>query len=247
MSMAGLHVADIGSDLADLAPSTDRYAQRFSGPTGNWLLSRQTNALRTLIAPWPGSEVLDVGGGHGQIAAPLIADGHIVRVHASCEAALGRARRLDPQPDLGVGPLMPLPYPDRSFDVVTSFRLLAHIGDWQGLLDEFCRVARKAVIVDFPIPAGANTFQPILLGLKKSLETETRSFATIATREIVARGAANGFPLSEHIGQFVLPMVVHRTLRQPWLSERSERLLASAGLAHWLGSPVVLALWRPDI
>lgn len=55
-------IVDIGSEQADLDASTDRYAKRFAGPSGAWLLSRQTEALRQLIGSDSGARVLDVGG-----------------------------------------------------------------------------------------------------------------------------------------------------------------------------------------
>lgn len=236
-------IADIGSAEADLDPSTERYARRFEGPAGAWLLSRQTDALRRLIAPWPGATVLDIGGGHGQVATPLIEDGHRVLVHASSEAALGRIRTT-PGLETMVGPLTELPYPDRSFDVVTSFRILAHIGDWQRLLTEMARVAKKAVIVDFPIPGGANLLEPLLFGLKKRIEGDTRRYQTITRREVRACLATAGFPETRAVGQFVLPMVLHRKLGRPALSGPLEGALRATGLASVLGTPVVLSATR---
>ncbi len=234
-------VADIGSSQADLDASTDRYAKRFGGSGGVWLLSRQTAALRSLIGEDRGARVLDVGGGHGQIAAPLLEDGHSVTVHASSEAALGQVRRLDhPNLALSTGGLMPLPFADGSFDVVTSFRIMAHIGDWRGYLAELARVARQAVIVDFPIPSGANALAPLLFGLKKKIEGDTRRFDTIRradARDVLEQA---GFTPTGEIGQFVVPIVVHRKLAMPRLSAALERACGGIGLASMLGTPVVL-------
>lgn len=236
-------IADIGSDQADLDPSTDRYARRFEGPAGRWLLSRQTAALRALIAPWPGASVLDVGGGHGQVAAPLLDDGHPVQIHASSKDALGRAAAL-PGTRIAVGPLTSLPYADRSFDVVTSFRILAHIGDWEGLLSELARVARHAVIVDFPLPGGANALEPLLFGLKKKIEGDTRRYQAIPRHAVAACLSRNGFPRQASIGQFVLPMVLHRKLNRPGISSALEAALGAVGLAKIVGTPVVFRAAR---
>ncbi|WP_428929731.1 class I SAM-dependent methyltransferase [Marinibacterium sp. SX1] len=236
-------IADIGSDQADLAPSTAQYARRFEGPTGSWLLSRQTEALRRLIAPWPGASVLDVGGGHGQVAAPLVADGHPVQVHATSAQALGRAADM-PGVVTGTGPLMPLPHADGAFDIVTSFRILAHIGDWPAYLAELTRVARRAVIVDFAIPGGVNALEPLLFGVKKKIEGDTRRYAAIPRREICARLAELGFADQQTVGQFVLPMVLHRKLKQPGLSSALEGSLRAIRLDRLVGTPVVLCAAR---
>lgn len=245
MSAIAPAVADIGSDQPDLDPSTERYARRFEGRAGEWLLSRQTAALRQLIAPWPNAQVLDVGGGHGQVAAPLLKDGHRVRVRASSEAALGRVRKL-PTVETEVGRLTALPHADRSFDVVTSFRVLAHVGDWRTLLDEMARVARHAVIVDFPIPGGVNALEPLLFGLKKRVEGDTRRFETMSRRDVRDCLAAKGLGHVRAVGQFVLPMVLHRKLNRPAVSGALERSLAATGLGAALGTPVILCAARRD-
>lgn len=244
---AATRVADIGSEQADLDPSTDRYARRFEGPAGAWLLSRQTNALRQLIAKWPQSTVLDIGGGHGQVATPLLEDGHHVCVLASSEVALGQIHALSSKNlSSKIGKLTVLPYPDRSFDVVTSFRILAHIGAWRGLLREMARVARYAVIVDFPIPAGANALEPFLFGLKRRVEGDTRRFQTISRREVRDCLAELSFTEMNAIGQFVLPMVFHRKLGRPGLSDKLERGLKGIGLGQLIGTPVVLCATRKE-
>jgi ubiquinone/menaquinone biosynthesis C-methylase UbiE len=240
-------ISDIGSSYADLDASTDRYANRFRGKAGEWLLSRQTRGLRKLIGADRGASVLDVGGGHGQIAAPLLDDGHAVTVHASSDAALGQVRRLNhPGLTLSTGPLMPLPFPDRDFAIVTSFRIMAHIGDWRRYLAELARVARQAVIVDFPIPSGANALEPLLFGLKKRLEGDTRRFDTIRKAEVRRTLKAAGFPHVTEIGQFVLPIVLHRKLGMPRFSSVLERTCAGVGLASALGTPVILRADRSN-
>jgi SAM-dependent methyltransferase len=247
MSSRNAPVADIGSDQPDLDPSTERYARRFEGPAGEWLLSCQTAALRRLIAPWPAARVLDIGGGHGQIAGPLLADGHHVRVFATSEAALGRLRSLPhPRLETGVGSLAALPHSDQSFDVVTAFRILAHVGDREAFLAELCRVARHAVIVDFPIPGGVNALEPLLFGLKKRLEGDTRRYQTMSRREVGDCLAAHGFGDVHAIGQFVLPMVLHRKLGRPAVSGALERCFGAAGLGAAIGTPVVLRTTRKE-
>ena len=241
-------IADIGSEQADLDPSTDRYARRFEGPAGEWLLSRQTEALRELISPWPGATVLDIGGGHGQIARPLLEDGFSVRVRASTEEALGRVAALDhPNLEIETGSLFRLPQPDRSVDIVTSFRILAHIGKWQMLLQEMARVARQAVIVDFPIPGGANALEPLFFGLKKRTEGDTRRYQTIRRSDVRSCLADQGLTDFSEIGQFVLPMVLHRKLGSPAISSTLEGCLRVFRLPSAIGTPVVLRASREKV
>lgn len=237
-------VADIGSAEADLDPSSDRYAARFSGPAGEWMLSVQTDAIRKMIAPWKGGTVLDVGGGHGQVARPLLADGHDVTVLSSSEAAYGQAARLDPAPRLVTGDLMDPPFPDQIFDVVTAVRMMAHVGDWERFLAGLCRVARHAVIIDYPTPGGANVLEPLLFGLKKRFEGDTRKFATMKKADVRAAFSARDFECSDERGQFVVPMVVHRKLKAPAISGAFEGMLGAVGLSTLVGTPVVACARR---
>ena len=129
---------------------------------------------------------------------------------------------------------------------MTSFRILAHVGDWRGLLSELARVARHAVIVDFPIPGGVNALEPLLFGLKKRVEGDTRRFETMSRREVRGCLAAQGFTDIRTIGQFVLPMVLHRKLGRPAISGALERGLGATGLAATVGTPVILRAARRD-
>ena len=235
-----LGVADIGSDQADLDPSTDRYAKRFQGVAGTWLLSRQTKALEHVLGDTRGA-VLDVGGGHGQIAPVLLDKGCDVTVHASTERALLQASKLSSNRlTLSTGSLRQLPFEDQSFDVVTSFRIMAHIGDWRSFLSELMRVAKSAVVIDYPISGGMNALQPLLFQFKRMMEGDTRKFDTISTKEIRDVLAESGFADVASFEQFVLPMVVHRKLKSAKFSETSEGFLRALGFHRYFGTPVVL-------
>ena len=106
-------------EQADVESSSEEYARRFGGPVGRWFLATQTRVtLDALAGLPPGSTVLDVGGGHAQVAPPLIEAGYRVSV-AGSEAACGR--RLVPWTSVGlcrfdVADLLHLPYDAGAFD-----------------------------------------------------------------------------------------------------------------------------------
>ena len=139
-------------ETADIHTSSDEYATRFAGAAGAWMLAVQEKITRRLLRGFEGASVLDVGGGHGQLAVPLARDGWNVTVLGSDESCRHRVREVV---DSGacrfvVGNAIALPFPDKSFDAVLCFRLLTHCERWPELVRELCRVARKAVIVDYP-------------------------------------------------------------------------------------------------
>jgi ubiquinone/menaquinone biosynthesis C-methylase UbiE len=233
-------------ETADIETSSEGYAARFSGPVGTWMLGVQERIVRRLLAELPGGTVLDVGGGHGQLASPLAASGRQLTVlgsDASC------SRRLAPEIAAGsvrfvVGDVLALPYPDRSFDAVLCFRLLPHCDAWERLVAELCRVARAAVIVDYPTDESLNRVAPLLFGAKKRIEGNTRTFTLFRHRDVAQAFAAAGWQIARREPQFFLPMVLHRSLGCRPCSEALEAAGGALGLTRRWGSPVI-ALARP--
>lgn len=241
-------VADAGhggvrEPAPDLVSSSDSYALRFAGLTGAWLLSRQTAAIAELMAPWQAASVLDVGGGHAQVTPFLAEAGHRVTTLVSGEEAASRLRRIsEGTANIVIGDLSAPPLPDRSVDVAVSMRMMAHVEDWQRFLAGLCRVARDAVIIDFPNPAGANALSPLLFGAKKQIEKDTRQYRNIPIAEVAQAFAAQGFEADAHVGQFVLPMAFHRAVKKPGLSRLLEQ--AVSPLSRRYGNPVILRARR---
>jgi ubiquinone/menaquinone biosynthesis C-methylase UbiE len=147
---------------ADISTSSEDYARRFSGAVGGWFVETQARITLGVLGALPrGASILDVGGGHAQIAPALIEAGYEVTVvgsHPVCSA------RLEPWISTGrcrfeVADLRALRYPNASFDAVVCFRLLPHSVSWKGLIRELCRVARRSVVVDYR-RCGAPTSSP---------------------------------------------------------------------------------------
>ena len=75
LDVAPRRSADV-PERADVETSSEGYARRFAGPVGRYFLKVQEEITLRLLAPWPRARVLDVGGGHAQLAPPLVAQGH---------------------------------------------------------------------------------------------------------------------------------------------------------------------------
>ena len=140
------------TETADIETSSDDYAQRFSGEIGLWFLKVQEEVTLKMISPWPGATILDVGGGHGQLTGSLIDNGYRVSVLGSAEVCKKRIQEFIDRGlcEFTTGNIIELPYPDKAFDIVISFRLLPHVTKWKQLIRELTRVARRAVVVDYP-------------------------------------------------------------------------------------------------
>jgi len=231
---------------ADVETSSEAYARRFSGPVGRFFLERQAAVTLELLRGFPGASVLDVGGGHGQLTGPLVEAGYAVTVLGSdpaCESRVrgytesGRARFL-------AGDLLAPPLPDGSFDVAVSYRLLPHVARWPELVAGLCRLARKAIVVDYPTRRSVNAGAAPFFGLKKGVEGDTRPFTVFADDEIAGAFASGGFAVTGRRPQFLLPMALHRALGSAALARGLEAAAAALGLTRLLGSPVILRLER---
>ncbi len=231
---------------ADLHSASAEYAARFSGPAGKWLLGVQERIVLSRLKACSNCKILDVGGGHGQIAQPLVSHGYSVRVFGSSVDALTQVRELNQKGrcEVDSGDILNIPYPERHYDVVTCFRLVPHSIDWKNLVGELCRVAKRTVIIDYPVRHSVNALTPLLFGAKKGFEGNTRHFLLFSDNEINEVFVENGFRCVSLTKQFFFPMVIHRALKSPTFSSFIEWFPRVVGLTHLWGSPVIAEFER---
>jgi methyltransferase family protein len=233
-------------ETADIETASDDYARRFAGRVGEYFLEIQARATLDLLSPWPGARLLEVGGGHAQIAPSLVRRKHPLTVTGSDESCRSRLDRL-----LTPGgfqfircDMLRLPFRDREFDVVLAFRLLPHVERWKDLIREMCRVASAAVIVDYPEVMSFNAVQRLFFGWKKAIERNTRPFRCFRRRELSGEFAAHGFSSPEFRPELFFPMVLHRAAGSAGFSRAAEAPARALGLTALFGSPVVLRVVR---
>jgi 2-polyprenyl-3-methyl-5-hydroxy-6-metoxy-1,4-benzoquinol methylase len=231
---------------ADVETSSDAYARRFAGPVGRFFLDVQVRTTLELLRPFAGASILDVGGGHGQLALPLAEAGHPVTVLGSRESCGDRLGELvaNGRAAFRAGDLLHAPWPDRAFDVVLAFRLLPHVARWPELLAELARLARRAVVVDYPTARSVNAVSGAFFSMKKEVEGDTRPFTVFRDSEVASAFAAAGFVVTARRPQFLLPMALHRALGIAPASRLVEGGLRVTGLTRAFGSPVILRLER---
>ena len=233
-------------ETPDIETSSEGYARRFSGAIGSWLLNVQEEATLRLLAPYPGARILDVGGGHGQLTSALIRNGFRVTVLGSADVCQLRIEKFvaEKRCSFKVGNILDLPFPKQAFDIVVSYRLLPHVSRWNQFVSELSRVAKTAVIVDYPAICSVNYVTPFIFPLKKRLEGNTRPFTCFKEAELLEAFKANSFARAERYPEFFLPMVLHRVLKMPRLSSAAEEICRLSGLTSLFGSPVILKLVR---
>lgn len=222
-------------ETADIETSSPQYAQRFSGEVGAWFLERQlTFTKKLLLSPAP-STILDIGGGHAQLANPLSSEGHSVTVIGSDDSC---STLLSSTVSFVKGNLIQLPFGDNSFDTVLCFRFISHCESWRQLISEASRVARKQVIIEFPIYCSINALAPMLFSIKKNIEKDTRTFTLFSQREIVNEFKKHSFIHDSSLGQYVAPMALHRAVKNRKLSESLENILHALTFGFF-ASPII--------
>ena len=234
-----------GVENADVHASSEEYARRFAGGVGEWMLRTQESALTSML-PAHVRTVLDIGGGHGQIALPLSRLDRSVTILGSSPVC---AKRMQNEIENGsiafkCGNLVDLPFEDRSFDGVVSFRLMSHCTAWKRLIAEMCRVAESTVIFDYPVWCSSNLMTPLFFSIKKRIEGNTRLYTIFTTRQLEREFRSHGFRRVAMRKQFLLPMGIHRALKSARLSRVLEGMARVLFLTRIFGSPVIIAFQR---
>ena len=230
------------SETADIETSSDEYARRFSGSIGEYFLHVQTKITLELLKPYPNATVLDVGGGHAQLAGPLVEHGYQVIVTGSADVCRKKLDRFLPPNSFEylTCDMLYLPFEDNYFDVVIAFRLLPHVDRWPKLISEMCRVSRNIVIFDYPDTRSFNCLYDMFFHAKKALEKNTRPYKLFGRRELIEVLSKHSFGKPVLKSQFFMPMVMHRLFRSGILSKSSEFVFRYTGLTHFFGSPIIL-------
>jgi len=228
-------------EVADIETSSDDYASRFAGPAGTWMLEVQRDAAFRLMGDLRAGTILDVGGGHGQLARPLCEKGTDITILGSDPVCEHRIQDLTQTGSCRfvTGNVIDLPFPDNAFHTVLCFRLVCHCDAWPDLIRELCRVASHRVIIDYPTSQSINALTGMLFGMKKRVEGNTRTYTLFRKKEIVGSFQKQGWKSEGLIKQFFWPMVIHRMLNRPVASKILEGPARILGLTRLLGSPVI--------
>lgn len=233
-------------EMPDIESSTDDYATRFAGSTGQWFLEVQAKATSSCLSSMAPGRVLDAGGGHGQNVETVLSLHHQLYILGSAESCTHRLQENIDNGDIEFeqGYLTRMPYADRSFDASISYRMLPHLNDWQTHIAELCRVSDTLVIVDFPTLRSVNYFSEVLFTMKKKLEKNTRPFLIFKEKAVVSEFEKYGFKVDRRIGQFFFPMALHRALKSVMLSRLLEAFSRLTGLNTIFGSPLIISFRR---
>ena len=149
------------------------WAETWEGP-GGWGTPVYEHVLdRAGIGP--SATVLDCGCGAGRFVALATQRGAAVAgIDASAELAEIAAKRT-PEADIRVGDLEALPWPDRTFDVVTGFSSYQFADNHVAALTEARRVSRGQVWVAIPTRLAESGIPAVFAALAPLLPPESLS------------------------------------------------------------------------
>jgi len=232
----------VNTEAPDIETSSEEYARRFSGRIGEYFLDVQANITLGLLRSFSEASVLDIGGGHAQLAVPLVRNGFKVTVAGSADVCRKRLDMLlaPGSYEYHTCDLLKLPFKDNQFDVVIAFRLLPHVDQWQELIAEMCRVSQKIIVVDYPDIRSFNILYKLLFHAKKAYEANTRAFRSFARKEVVREFNKHEFGKPVFKPEFLSPMVVHRVIQLESISRTVEWIGRMLGLTYLFGSPIIL-------
>jgi len=222
--------------------------RRFGGPIGELVAADQAAVLAEYVGPLAGRSILDVGTGTGRAAMLLARGGARVTGIDASEQMLTVARQRAARENLTIDFLTcdahDVAFPDRSFDVAISLRVLMHTPGWRRVIAELCRVSRDRVVFDYPSARSAALVQSVARAALHRLGGRTEPYRVFSDAAIDRALAAADFRVVDRHRQFVLPIAVHKAIGSRSFTDASERLLKRAGLLALAGSPVTLLAER---
>jgi SAM-dependent methyltransferase len=117
------------------------YDKEFGGTIGRYVDESETRPFRGLFRSLKNSKILDVGCGTGRHLALFDGSNELHGLDLS-ESMLAEAAVKNPSAKFCSGSADSLPYPDGTFDVVMSSRVLQHLKDQKKAVSEMARVLK---------------------------------------------------------------------------------------------------------
>jgi SAM-dependent methyltransferase len=222
--------------------------RRFGGPIGDLIAITQATVLADFIGTIAQRTILDVGTGTGRAALLMARAGaRVTGVDASEEMlAIARQRATDEGVAITfrTGDAHALDFPDRSFEVVISLRVIMHTPRWADCVGELCRVADQLVILDYPSSRSIALVQSKARRFLAAAGRRTEPYRVLSFRQVEDQLRRSGFRVRAVHRQFVLPIALHKTVGSKRFTVAVERWLERIGLLRWFGSPVTVVAER---
>jgi demethylmenaquinone methyltransferase / 2-methoxy-6-polyprenyl-1,4-benzoquinol methylase len=167
--------ADLGKEPHEIASMFDGVAEKYDRTNSIISMGQDKvwrRATRAALALKPGERVLDLGAGTGVSTEELALSGAYVAGIDISLGMLAAGRRVRPHVPLVAGDALNLPFPDATFDAVTSSFVIRNIANTPEALRELARVTKpggRLVICEFSHPTNGAFRTVYLQYLMRSL------------------------------------------------------------------------------
>ena len=153
--------------------------------------------------------VVDVGAGTGRASLLLARAGADVTAVDASREMLAIAERRAAEESEATAPARPIHFvvgtltrsslPDQSFDAAVSLRVLMHTPEWRRCLGELCRVARRAVVIDYPSARSVAAIESFLRKGAHALGVKTEAYRVFGAGTLAKELEAHGFRVRQSI------------------------------------------------
>lgn len=216
---------------------------KYGGRFGKYLRDKEITKLTALVDP-DCISILDVGSGTGKISiSSRLSELYIISLDGSYSMLEYSKIKADRHYIRYIPVVCDSDYicfKDGSFDCVIASRVLMHCNDWKRTLSEICRVSGKIVLLDFPNLISSSGLDSLIKSTVKPLYKGIIAYKTFSINTIINELAKNNFRSVYLDRGFFLPLMFHRILDNPVITDKLERLFGLSGLTKLLGSPVIL-------
>jgi len=219
-------------------------ADRFGSPGGKTISRIQKEIVRKFVEP-KGKKILDIACGTGRFTADMSKQGGDVIGADAAENMLKIARRKNPHIKFEKADIFKLKYKSKSFDVVTGFKVIMHLHEYEKALKEMKRVVKDDGFIVFEIPNKVSIWS-VLMGIRKKVLYEETHEHYVEKPDFTYDSIKGdlmliGLKIEKEKGMTYIPETLFRKVPKPLLPflYMKERFLSNVLPAKW-GSIIFL-------
>ena len=137
-----------------------------------------------------------------------------------------------------------LPFKSKSTISLTCSRNLMHLKDPHIAIEEFCRITRKNIIVDFPNLYSFSFFHMLFRRVAKLFAPKTEAYSVFSSKKISMMFSKCNYHQTNSLYYFYFPLGFYRVLKCPKCTVFLEGLFQKLKLTSFYSS-YIIAKYEP--